>query len=576
MTDSPPSFNQEQVLSETKKALLEEDWRAAVNHLSQLIDDDPNHPENLACLEEWMNKAGPIGLDLIPVFVDEGLFAPTTAIRAELMSRLGFCDGSLELILQVICSRQDDRYCQWILDWFDRVGWSEGLRVGELVKSFERSLGSLRESELSALSGLISVFDRALEHAPNHDRLSYLRAIVARRVGDERAFDLAQEYHSEFPGYWGCVALGGVLREKGELEEAINIYREGLDYEPEDVGLRLDLGDLLHDVGDLENSLDAYEEALERKPGEPWATASITFIRYALAGELGLRYELDDLAKSGNRRALRFLFWLETYRSHLPTPNSSIVAVAMHAIEKRVEIENLSVSSLEPPSAIMALDYALNTIPSRSFPKLSFTDIPDPDPRKARKLTRFSLWVYKGMVARPAMDPPSRKIANAVSEIARTPFDAARWSEMARLQANRLRGLEQEFLAVMCQPPTLPEGDEEPWSWPFRVQVAAALMITRSSQSWASRRKTIRDLLFGIVDWTTTAAIVALTQLSEDEPELGHEIFLDLIELFGEEEAGPIWYQCVLFPLFQCLPRLPLPEELRTIIVGLRARAGLP
>jgi tetratricopeptide (TPR) repeat protein len=576
MADLPSPFNHDLELSLTRDALEEGDYFHAAQHLASLIVFDPIGEEHKGLLDSWMRRAGPDGLQWLASEESDNQFFGQIALRAELLSRLGSCDESVKLILTFVGKQCDARFLTWLTQWIDRMGWLEGLDLGHFVKSVEICLSVMKLANEDVFEGLLKILEILVLTYPEHERLNYMQAVLARRAGDDRAMEMAEECHEEFPGYWACLALGGALREEGELEKAIELYQEGLDYEPQDIGLRLDLGDLLHDAGDLEASLDIYEEALDIEPGQPVAAASTTYLRYSLEGDLGLRDELDDMARSGNRRALRFLFWLETYRTHLPTPDSSIVTVAIHAVENKAQIESLTISSLEPPSAIMALDYSLKSFHAESIPKLSFTEIPEPDPRKPRKLVRNSLWVYKGKKARPAMEPPSMKVAHAISTIAQTPYDSARWSEMARLQAGRFRGLEDDILATMCQPPPLPANDEEPWSWPFRVQVVAAMLLSRSPHSWKSRRKTLRELLFGVVDWTSTAAIIAMTQLAEDEPELGYEIFLDLIELFGEEEAGPIWYQCILYPLFQCLPRLPLPLELRTIIVGLRARAGLP
>jgi hypothetical protein len=114
----------------------------------------------------------------------------------------------------------------------------------------------------------------------------------------------------------------------------------------------------------------------------------------------------------------------------------------------------------------------------------------------------------------------------------------------------------------MVHPPMPPQG-WWPWQWIFRVQVAAALVLARLDKPWASgvHRRALLSLANGPMDWTTDAALLALTTLAQEDPAVEAEVaalFRDLLAALPQD--GPV---CYTRALLHCLRKLPGvgPEE---------------
>jgi hypothetical protein len=97
----------------------------------------------------------------------------------------------------------------------------------------------------------------------------------------------------------------------------------------------------------------------------------------------------------------------------------------------------------------------------------------------------------------------------------------------------------------------------------FRIQVAAALVLIYIDDGWddSVRRRCLMSLFFGPIDWTSSAAIVALTELARDEPERAPMIIDSFLDLLDQRPDHGFW--CVERPLVNGLLRIPgVPEEI--------------
>jgi hypothetical protein len=218
---------------------------------------------------------------------------------------------------------------------------------------------------------------------------------------------------------------------------------------------------------------------------------------------------------------------------------------------------------------------------------IDFAEIPSPDPRKERrKLPHRAVWTYRSpgaaglfggleQQARPGAEPPPDPIVRAIAAIAAAAFDRDTWSREARALGERLGPQAVEsLLASMVHPAAMPAG-MTPWAWRFRVQVAAAFTLLGVDRGWggSARERGLSTLLYGPVDWATTAALVAMTEVARMEPEHRKPVVAALVEELALP-INPVRYACIVAPLLGLLPALPLDADARARVDRIRSQSS--
>lgn len=138
------------------------------------------------------------------------------------------------------------------------------------------------------------------------------------------------------------------------------------------------------------------------------------------------------------------------------------------------------------------------------------------------------------------------------------PFNVDAWREPARRLFQELgpQGL-GDLLAVMAHPSAPPDA-RPAWDWIRQAQIASALTIAQLGDSmWEGslRRDALLSLVYGPMDWSGVAGLVALASLATHEPALAlsvEEIYLDLLNYQPSEGAWALYK-----PLALLLNRLP-------------------
>jgi hypothetical protein len=236
-----------------------------------------------------------------------------------------------------------------------------------------------------------------------------------------------------------------------------------------------------------------------------------------------------------------------------------VVNAARHAQETKDPLKSLGASSLEAPSAIASLRQLWPDLP------ISFATIGDPDPRRPRSEHARSLWTYKsgrlwdrargvlGTEARPAIAPPTTRTLDAVARVAAIAYSRERWRAECRTLADEVSNVD-ELLAAMVHPP--PSASRQPWDWRFHVMTAAALALGHLSVAGRMLgTHPLVVLLDGPVDWTTTAAVIALGDLALREPRFRAPLSREL-ESRLEQPITPVWHRCFVQPARWLLLRL--------------------
>jgi hypothetical protein len=165
-------------------------------------------------------------------------------------------------------------------------------------------------------------------------------------------------------------------------------------------------------------------------------------------------------------------------------------------------------------------------------------------------------------------------VAAAVGRLAGLPYSLAGWAARAADLARDLGpGQVDGLLGVMVHPPD-PPARVLAWDWLPHVQVAAALVLGHLGTDWdrSLRRQVLFDLANGPLDWSVTAAAVALTAAALEDPAVAP----DVARLLGDlrrnlPRPGHDWYE---YAIVHCQLRLPgvSPRERQELLA---ARAAI-
>ena len=244
----------------------------------------------------------------------------------------------------------------------------------------------------------------------------------------------------------------------------------------------------------------------------------------------------------------------------LPMRSDAVINAARQAQERGDALTGCGASSLEAPSAIASMRELWPAL------EVSFAEIGEPDPRKARASNAISLWSYKsarlwdrargvlGIRAQPAVAPPTARTAAAVARVAEMPFFREAWRAECRKLATDVADVDQ-LLAAMVH--TTPSSSRAPWEWRFQFMTASALALGylhANEPSNVSNHPLVR-LLDGPVDWSTTAAVIALGDLALREPQFVSAVTREL-ESRLLQPTTPVWHQCFAEPARWVLLRL--------------------
>ncbi len=269
----------------------------------------------------------------------------------------------------------------------------------------------------------------------------------------------------------------------------------------------------------------------------------------------------DRISDEGERPGLGQAF--EPYLSYLPEPSDATVSLLRQVVERQARIEQFEIelSSLESPSARLAVEmYQIERF-GRAQLSVRIGQVQQPDPRLPQGPVDFVLWRYEGTSPQPAVGPPADRIAQAIATLAAEPFHAERWWELAGQVAAKLGARDvKDLLGTMVHPPSRHEGFPV-WVWVQRVQVAAAFVIAQLGEGWdgSPRQRVLFSLARGPMDWTVEAAILALAQISRREPVAVRDIaalYLEMLESLPSPGGVPY-----LHALLVCAARLPAPDR---------------
>jgi tetratricopeptide (TPR) repeat protein len=576
----PPLPTPEQDLSIAQQTLARGDLKHAAFHVGGVLATNPDNQDGLALLDQIIALAGPKALDLAPL--GEEVYYGTAAVRAYILAAQGELSSAVQLLLSVIVARPEIPYANWLLRWRDQTGFAHALTPELAVGAAGRILGAFRQADYvpvdaaRPLANLEPVLALATELHPEASQLWFVRTVALRKRGMlEEAARVAEEGHRRAPGYETAVAMAGVYRKMRNHDAAVAAYREAISRQPNEaagVSAHNDIADILCRQGKVEEGVLEYRAVLDYAPDDAWALPSYLYFMHDLHPDDGWDAKLAALATRApdNQRAEELMGRLEMvrrgYLDLLPAADEASINVARQLIAEPEKLAKggkleIGLSHLESPSARLAITMELARFPGLTL-EFGVADIPTPDPRVPRKPVTYVLWTYDGMRPLPAVAAPNSAVTSAITSIARTPFNVEAWREPARRLCQELGPqVLDDLFAVMVYPPAPPDA-RPAWDWIRQVQIASALAMAQlGDSSWEGslRRDALLSLVYGPMDWSGVAALVALASLATHESALApsvEEIYCDLLSQPPSEGAWALYK-----PLVLLLNRLPYLSE---------------
>jgi tetratricopeptide (TPR) repeat protein len=547
------------------------------SHLANLLNFDPGNRKWMALFDQYFDRTNGDLETLIPH--GETLYAATEAMRALIWQRQGRLAEAVALIVQVTSATHPRYLHEWALRWVEPEGAIESLTKDSALHLLALALNNMPEARLATVAQVrqarrwAAVTERALQPADADGMTVMLRAGTLRKAGRfDNALAVVRPALEAAPDWNKAVALGLILRRKGDLTAASDAFEAAQRIDPDNMATYLEGGDTFFEAEHWNEARSWYRRALAKEPAQEWAKPSDLFCEWKLTGDQAFFDRVVELAKAGNGRANNL--WSAAFdQPHEPQDaTANILRQIRGRLEEFARTEggriNLDLSSLEAPSNGLA--FALEIAAKGVDLAVNFrvAAIPDPDPRRPIDAVRYQLWDYQGTDAKPRLPPPSERVQQAIAELAQGAFNrefsfarASRVAEQLGPQALL------DILATMVHPPPLPSGRDALEFVP-RIQLEAMHVAAQVDEGWqGSRRRTaLMSVLFGPTDWTTNAAIEALAFLAERNPAYAYDIHNSF--QFLEQKCPKSGYCCWRNNLYHRWLSLPLlydkeREELR-------------
>jgi tetratricopeptide (TPR) repeat protein len=503
------------------------------------------------------------------------------ALRAFALEHTGRRGEACSLLLNVQASSPQLPYAERIVRWIES-GDLDDEDVGRMA-----ALSNTCSGHPHLAVALLPALRHLVRHHPLNEAIAFSAVRAARNAGQTaEAVVMANGAYDRAPSWLTASARGIALAATGEVAAAIEAYRDALRHDPADITAWLDIGDLCI-LAQPATACEAYDTVLAREPEHPWALPSRLYLRWRNEGDASARERILALAQQDrdNDRARLLARQVDRYEHRLVHPGSAIVNTLAGAIDQGVRLRKIGVSSLEPPSTLLVVAEVARQLGMAVAPKIEFNEIPQPDPRLPRAPVAFDVWTYRvgGLrravsdlreIARPALGKPRQEVASAVSDLATEPYSLSAWAERARTIGRELGpNAAVDLLATTVHPPPA-RGGAAAAAWIFGVQVAAALCLSGVDRGWAGsmRERSLLSLWLGPIDWTTTAALIALTEIAVNEPQVAPAI-IPVITRELDGPINPIRWSCIVEPMLWLLDRAPIDHATRTRLSTLRRNA---
>jgi tetratricopeptide (TPR) repeat protein len=533
-----PREEAEGELALARLALADGELDHCARHLATAVELIPDLPEVHELLAALAARTPDGGVSLFPLDGERRRLGDVVAHAYLIAQR----DPANALIMLAAATAFDPAK-RWADTAWLRTCGAAALGPDAIVQAFAKVMPALPTPTSKGLRQANSVYydlaKQAVVAYPDHGLVHGTAAGIARRLGDiadavrwgERAYQLD-------PGKLTAVWWAYALKADGQLDRAVAVMGEAQRTNPYDLDLSSDIASWLAAAGRLDQALEVIEAAIAVDPTYDCAVHTALRLRFLRDGDprhlIALAdfirtsppstHDHSDLADSCEDRD-----WLSLPAGATEACVNTLYQIPADHLTSGTGLVNFYVDALEVPSAVGML--------SRVFPGLT-VEIGGPVPADMTASLRpgRALWRYDGLIASPALPPPSGSSAALLADVTAStwPHPVAAYNHALPLGVLP----ESELRALMVHPPAKPpawSGDTFGVWWVRCAQVFACLGLLHCEEAGQPvvRRAALAEIAWGVEDWTTEAALFALVAAAWVDPSCRAEVAATVGERFA-------------------------------------------
>ncbi|MGC5021550.1 tetratricopeptide repeat protein [Micromonospora sp. DT47] len=514
-----PALTAAEELALARLALDEGDLTHAAGHLAAALVQAPTLPEVHETLTRIAAASGG-DLDLFPL--GQHAFVGAVVARAHLLAAAGRAAEGLDLL---VAATGHAPGMDWAgVPWVTAPQLAERLDPERTARILMQICAVVPDPAPRAARGpvrpYLTLARNAVAAHPRHALLLGAASALARRLGEVTlAVTWASRGVRAEPSKLGEVWLGYAYRSAGRTRDALAALERAVGHDPDDLAVYADIAGTLADTGRLDQALDWIDRALAHDPDFDCAVHTAHRLRFLRDGDVAHLVALADFVRDHPDDSHEHGDLAESCRSRPWLGQVTPAAGAMvDALRRALAADGapgtaVRLEALEPPSAMRTVAAAVPGL------DVEVTGVADPDPREPRRDTTCQLWRYDGTTAAPTLPVPSAAAAERVRQLAHPawPHPPAAYDAAVGLATLELTDL----LGLLVHPPEAPPtalgrvlAGQDPSLWVRCVQVWACLGLLhhRTDEPWqtSTRRRVLVELVWGVEDWITEAALFAL------------------------------------------------------------------
>ncbi|SCL66088.1 Tetratricopeptide repeat-containing protein [Micromonospora citrea] len=523
------------------------DLEHAAGHVAAALVRAPTLPEVHETLARLAAADGNGGVELFPLH--HHAFVGAVVARAHLLAAAGRPAEGLDLLVAATGHAPGTDWAG--VPWVTAPELAERLDPDRTARILMQVCAAVPDpaprADRAALAPYLALARNAVTVHAGHALLLGAASALARRVGEVAlAIQWAARGVRAEPSKIGEVWLGYAYRSAGRTREALAALGRAVAHDPDDLAVYADIAGTLADTGRLDEALDWIDRALARDPTFDCAVHTAHRLRYQRDGDVAhlvaladfVRDHPDDTHEHGDlAECCRGQAWLGQV-----TPATGAV---VDALRRAVADDHGGVGAalrLDRPAPPSALRTVATAVPAM---RVEVAGVPDPDPREPRRPDARQLWRWDGTAVTAAVPAPSAEAAARLRQLAHPawPHPPAAYDAAVGLATLDLADL----LGLLAHPPEAPPTAlgrvlaQDPSLWVRCVQVWACLGLLhhRTDEPWATstRRRVLLELVWGVEDWTTEAALFAVVTAAWIDPAVRPDVAAVVAERLADVAA---------------------------------------
>ncbi|SBT47031.1 tetratricopeptide repeat protein [Micromonospora auratinigra] len=545
MPEDDPTLSATEELALARLALEEGDLAHAAGHVAAALVQEPTLPEVHETLAR-VHAASGGDLELFPL--GHHAYVGAVVARAHLLAAAGRPAEGLDLLAAAsgYAPGTDWAGVPWVTapELPERLDPERTARI--LMQICAAVPDPVPRRLREPLRPYLTLARNAVTVHPGHPLLLGAASALARRLGEVTlAVTWASRGVRAQPTKLGEVWLGYAYRSAGRTRDALAALGRAVALDPDDLAVYADIAGTLADNGRLDEALDWIDRALARDPTFDCAVHTAHRLRFQRDGDVAHLVALADFVRDHPDDSHEHHDLAECCRSRpwlgQVTPAGGPVLDALReALGGAATPVAVRLEALEPPSAMRT---AAAAVPGLA---VEVAEVADPDPREPRRATTCQLWRYDGTTAAPTLPTPSAEAAQRIRQLAHPawPHPPAAYDAAVGLATLEL----PDLLGLLVHPPEAPPtalgrvlGGQDPSLWVRCVQVWACLGLLhhRTDEPWdgSTRRRVLLELVWGVEDWTTEAALFALVTAAWVDPSVRPDVARVVAERLADVAA---------------------------------------